>query len=146
MEMTESDRASRIQAVALGYRDYLRNQTDIEMAEIGAVDQSHGPDALVAAIERVDHALTQMIDLASVYTDDARMSLEPLLVPTAALVGEYLRVALTAEWMPDDGMQDALIIVLPNGIAADLVGVARTALLSGAPNFSAVIASLITEN
>lgn len=145
--MPASDRAKRLHAVAVGFRDYLQSQTDIELPDLGAVDRGNGHDALVMAVERIDLALGQMIDLATVYTDDARMSLEPLTVPTAALVGEYLRATLSATWLADEDdtarMDDALVIVLPNGIAADLTGVARSALLSGAPNFAAVITSLI---
>jgi len=148
--VTASDRASRVQAVALGFRDYLRNQTDIELpdlTDLGAIRAAHGSEGLIPVMERLDFALAQMIDLATVYTDDARMSLEPLTVPTAALVGEYLRTTLAATWLDDDDdTQDSLVIVLPNGIAADLTGVARSALLSGAPNFTAVITALISSD
>ena len=143
--MPANDRNQRIQELARGFRDYLLSQTDIELPDFGAVDHTYGPAALVMAIERLDLALTQLIDLATVYSDDARMSVEPLTVPTAALAGEYLRAGLGATWLIDDDAEHALITVLPNGIAADLTGVARSALLSGAPNFAAVITSLIDD-
>jgi hypothetical protein len=137
----------QIQDAAHRFRAYLLQGTDIELLEIGAVNSSHGPDVLVTAIERLDLALAQLIDLASVYSDDPRMSIEPLAVPTAALLGEYLRAALSAAWVLDDDHDtgESLVIALPNGIAADLTGVSRAALFSAAPNFSAVIEALLAE-
>jgi hypothetical protein len=101
---------------------------------------------LLVAVERLDLALGQLADLASVYDTSAGPSLEPLALPVAALTGEYLAAA-GSRWLPPDPddptPSDGLTIVTAGGIAIDLLGVARATLLSGAPNLAAVVERLV---
>lgn len=147
------ERNEQILALAERFREYLSHQTDIQIVPPGAVTTSDGSDAisLEIAFERLDAALGQLIDLASIYAEGqvATDALESLILPAAALAGEYLRAALDASWLPvDPEMPDAgsmLDLALPGGVAIDLVGVARAALLSTAPNLSAVARRIIED-
>lgn len=145
--MADANRASRdgrIAALAERLVVYVRQATEIELEPPGAVSDARGPAALLAAIERLDLALAQLTDLASVY-ESAGPPLEPLALPVAALTGEYLRHATGATWLtpdPDDPMtDDTLTLVTSDGVAIDLLGVTRAALLGGNPNLRAVVAS-----
>lgn len=142
-----SGRDRQIHALARQLIGHLAGQTDIELIQIGAVGAARGPDVLLTAIERLDAALAQLADLASVYGDDRQFSLDPLVLPVAALFGEYLRDATGASWHhpdPDDPMpDDELILLMPDGIAVDLLGVARAALVSNAPNLTAVARGVV---
>lgn len=133
------ERPRQIAALAERFRDYLTHQTDTDMLEIEAVATDHGLGVL-AAFERLDAALAVLLDLASVY-ESARGTFEPLVLPAAALAGEYLRAAGLATWHEpeedDFGADDALVIVA-GPTAIDLAGVARAALASDRPNLSAV--------
>ena len=127
--------------------EYLRQQTDIQIDPPGAI----GPDAaaeLLAAFERLDLALGQLADLASIYDEGIGPALDGLALPLAALTGEHLRHTTAAQWLPHDpddpNPDDSLLLVTADGIAIDLLGVARAALLSGAPNLTAVVRQLIT--
>jgi hypothetical protein len=143
-----ANRNDQIAALADQFVVYLRQGTDIEIAAPGAVSDARGSAALLAAVERLDLALGQLLDLASVY-EMAGPSLEPFTMPAAALTGEYLRHATGATWLPpdpDDPMpDDTLTIVTAGGIAIDLLGLARATLLSGNPNLRAIVARLIEE-
>ncbi len=146
--MSASERAGQIAALAHRLVEYLQQQTGNDIVEPGAVSNAYGPSHFLLAFERLDAALDQIGDLASVYADDPRATLEPLVLPTAALAGEYLRAALGARWHEpnDDPLAgEALILVLPDGIAIELVGVARAAILSSAPNLTAVARRLVGE-
>jgi hypothetical protein len=142
-----ANRDEQIAALATQFVAYLRQGTDVELEAPGAVSDAHGLDALLDAIERLDLALEQLVDLASVYDDGASMSLETLVVPAAVLTGEYLRVAGGASWLapdPDDpAPDDSLAIVTSDGIAIDLLGAARATLLSGAPNLRSIVERLL---
>lgn len=142
-----ASRDEQIAALAEQFVAYLRQATDIKLDTPGAVSDAHGPAALLAAVERLDLALAQLLDMASVYDDASSPSLEALALPAAALTGEYLRHATGARWLapdPDDPMpDDTLTLVTGDGIAIDLFGVTRAALLGGDPNLSAVIARLV---
>jgi hypothetical protein len=143
-----ANRDEQIAALATQFVAYLRQGTDVELDAPGVVSDAHGPAALLDAVERLDLALAQLVDLASVYDDGASMSLEPLVLPAAALTGEYLRAASGASWLapdPDDpAPDDTLAIVTTDGIAIDLLGAARATLLSGAPNLRSVVERLLT--
>lgn len=143
-----ASRDEQIAALATQFVAYLRQGTDVELDAPGAVSAARGPVAVLADIERLDLALAQLTDMASVYDSGASTSLEPLALPAAALTGEYLRHATGATWLspdPDDPMpDDALTIVTCDGIAIDLLGLSRATLLSGAPNLRAAVARLVT--
>jgi|GEM_PF-2921915 len=145
-DASPANRDEQIAALAGQFVAYLRQGTDVDIETPEAVSDARGFTVLLAAIERLDLALGQLLDFASVY-DDGSPSLEPLALPTAALTGEYLRHATGAEWLtpdPDDPMpDDSLTIVSADGIAIDLLGVARATLLSGAPNVRAIVTRLI---
>ncbi|HAX25854.1 MAG TPA: hypothetical protein DCX80_12565 [Chloroflexi bacterium] len=134
------ERSRQIAALAERFRDYLTHQTDTDILEIEAVATDHG--LCITAFDRLDVALELLLDMASVYSDagPARGALEPLILPAAALAGEYLRAAGLASWHEpgeDDLAIEALVIV-SGATAIDLDGVARAALASGRPSLSAV--------
>lgn len=135
------ERSRQIAALAERFRDYLTHQTDTDMLEIEAVATDHGLGVL-AAFERLDAALALLLDLASVYDDAGPTpgTLEPLVLPAAALAGEYLRAAGLAAWHEpdDDDLADDALIIIAGPAAIDLTGVARAALASDRPNLSAV--------
>lgn len=139
-------REQRIAGLANQLVEYLSQGTDVELDAPGAMSNAHGPDVVLGAIERLDLALGQLLDLASVY-DGATPSLEPLALPAAALTGEYLRNATGAAWLPPDPddprADDELTLVTSDGVALDLLGLARATLMSGDPNFRSVVARLI---
>ncbi len=135
------ERSRQIAALAERFRDYLTQQTDTDMTAIEAVATDHGL-AVFTAFERLDAALTLLLDLASVYDDaPARNTLDPLVLPAAALAGEYLRAAGLAAWHEpedDDIAGDSSLVIVAGTAAIDLAGVARAALASERPNLSAV--------
>jgi hypothetical protein len=141
-----ASREEQIAALATQFVVYLRQGTDVELDAPEAVSDAHGLSTVLDAIERLDLALGQMIDLASIYEDNSGPSLEPLALPAAALIGEYLRFGIDACWLPvdpDDPMpDDSMAIVTRDGIAIDLLGLARATLMSGAPNLRAVVERL----
>ena len=143
-----ASRDEQIAALAARFVVYLRQGTDVEIDDPGAVSDARGPAVLLAAVERLDLALVQLTDMASVYDSGASPALEPLALPAAALTGEYLRHATGATWLapdPDDPMpDDTLMIVTSDGIAIDLLGLTRVALLGGEPNLRAVVVRLVT--
>jgi hypothetical protein len=142
-----ASRDEQIAALAEQLVAYLRHATDVELEAPGVVSDAHGPDLLLAAISRLDHALAQLIDLASIYDVGGGPSLEAFALPAAALTGEYVRHTTGAAWLapdPDDPMpDDTLMLVTSDGLAVDLLGVARATLLGGNPNLSAVVARLV---
>jgi hypothetical protein len=104
------------------------------------------PDGVTSAVAQLDEALGQLADLAGVYGHDPRADLEAFTLPAAALVGAYLHQAAGAEWLEPLIDADATVqIAMPNGLAIDLTGFARATLLSGAPNFSALLPKLLAE-
>ncbi|HMM43717.1 MAG TPA: hypothetical protein PKA95_17620 [Thermomicrobiales bacterium] len=135
------ERSRQIATLAEQFRDYLTHQTDTDMPKIEAVATDYGLGVL-AAFERLDAALALLLDLASVYDDagPARGALEPLVLPAAALAGEYLRAAGLAAWHEsgDDDLADDALIIVAATTAIDLTGVARAALASERPNLSAI--------
>lgn len=128
-------RQRQLVELARGFSAQLSAQTGVELL---AFDRA--PVAgLTAALERLDLALAQLADLASVYGDDSRAMLDPLNVPAAAVVGEYLRAARAGAWRaPNPGDTDSLVIVLPGGTTLDLLAIARRAFADGAPCFAAL--------
>lgn len=137
------ERSHLIAALAERFRDYLTSQTDTDMTQIEAVDDPHGLD-VVQAFERLDAALSVLVDLASVYDDMPRSTLESLVLPAAALAGEYLRVAGFAEWYPlEEGDPDDDLTIVAGSSAIELTGVVRAALAGERPNLSAVAQRIV---
>jgi hypothetical protein len=135
-----SDRDEQFTALAKQFSDYLHGQTGIALEPPVAGE----PASLRQSIERLDLALAQIADLASVYGADHRSDIEPLTVPTAVLTGEYLRIGIGAHWLePAFDGDGSLLLVTPDGVAIDLDGLARSALLSQQPNLSALVERLI---
>jgi hypothetical protein len=137
--------AGRMAELARGFHEYLVAQTDVALTQVdgGGVDDDA---ALAAAFQRLDLALGQMADLASVYGDDSRAVLDPLVVPVAALAGEYLCFGARAVWVepdPELPSDDSLPMLLANGVAVDLHGLARAALNRASPSLSAVMRALL---
>ncbi|RIK45227.1 MAG: hypothetical protein DCC58_07115 [Chloroflexi bacterium] len=133
-------RAAWLAELGRGFREYLVGQTEIDLVALESDDTT-----LIVAFERFDLALGQLADLASVYGDDSRGMLDPLVLPAAALTGEYLRVLAGAAWVepdPDVPADDSLLLVLANGLAIDLHGIARAALGGSGPGLGAAIARL----
>lgn len=112
---------------ARGFRHYLIDQTGIALPELGVVSASHDPVALQTAFDLLDHALAQLADLASVYSDTPQASLEPLVAPTTALAGEYLCQYLGARWQVAE--DDTTILVGERTLP--LHDIVRATVLSG---------------
>lgn len=130
------DRDRRLDELAGTFRAYLTDQTGVELPPVDGLAAAD----LRVALERLDLALGQLADLATVYGDDTRGMLDPLAAPSAALVGAYLRVTTGATWeAPDPSTADELAILLPGLPRLDLLGLARTALAGGAPRFAALV-------
>lgn len=143
-------------ALAANFAHYLSGLTGVAVTPPATLTPASGNPTdhspLLQAIERLDHALAQVIDLASVYGDDPRLTTEPLIAPVAVLAGAYLHASGAAAWLPrsehaapvGSGLPDEEIaIATPNGYALDLQGVARVALFSGAPNLHAIVAQTL---
>jgi hypothetical protein len=135
-----SARDTQFAELARQFSDYLHGQTGI-MLELPVAGQ---PASLMQSIQRLDLALAQIADLASVYGADHRSDIEPLTVPTAVLTGEYLRIGLGAHWLEPAYEGDvSLLLVTRDGVAIDLDGLARSALMSQQPDLSALVERLI---
>lgn len=142
MEDAMSERDRQLTEYARSFAEYLESQTGILLSP---PDAQH-PATLRESFERLDLALGQIADLASVYGDDSRHDIEPLTVPAAVLAGEYLRVGLDAHWLEPAYEDDAaLLLATPDGIALDMDGVARTALMSPQPNLTALVDRLLNQ-
>ncbi len=134
--------SQRREEYARSFAEYLQSQTGMHLAPPEAEDL----EGLRRSFERLDLALGQIADLASVYGDDSRHDIEPLTVPTAVLAGEYLRVGLDARWLePAYEGDGALLLATPDGIALDMDGLARTALMSVQPNLTALVDRLLNR-
>lgn len=134
------DRDEQFASFARQYADYLRSQTAIDLVPPAKDDEA----GLRASFEQLDLALAQISDLASVYGSDPRSDIEPLTVPTAVLAGELLRVGIGARWMePAFEGDGSLVLITSDGVALDLDGVARAALMSSQPNLTAVLDRLL---
>jgi hypothetical protein len=146
VRMTASDPANiaeRFASIAHGFRAFLIDQTGIELVEIGAVDSLPGPFALRAALDALDTAVAQVTDMASVYAEGPHAPLEPFVLPTAVLAGEYIKRVTGACWDPalEPGAERA-VVLLPDGNALDLSAIVRTMLAADALQ----LASLITPH
>lgn len=142
LDVNVTERDSQFAEYALGFEEYLRAHTAIDLQ----VPRAHDAQSLRASFEQLDLALGQIADLASVYGNDSRADIEPLTTPTAVLAGEYLRVGMGASWMePAYEGDQSLLLATPNGIALDLEGVARSTLMSSQPNLTALVDRLLEQ-
>jgi hypothetical protein len=140
-EQVLSERNTQFVHYAQQFAEYLRGQTAVEVTPPSTNDHA----ALLLSFERLDLALGQIADLASVYGADQRSDIEPLTTPTAVLAGEYLRIGLGACWLePVFEGDHTLMVVTPDGVALDLDGMARSALMSSQPNLTAIVRRLLT--
>lgn len=141
--MTARSDADRLSGLARQFREFLIHQTNVSLHDFGVESAACGPVALRAALERLDAALDQMSDLASVYADTNAGSLEPLIYPVAVLTGEYIRDTIGGQWQPPD--DDAppgdgtLNMKLTDGEVVDLTSVVRVAILAGTPSLSVMV-------
>ena len=135
----DGERAQQLTALAANFRAFLADQTGVELLLAEHVTANDLP----AALERLDLALGQLADLTTVYGDDSRGMLDPLVAPAAVAVGDYLRAALGASWQASDPLapNDA-VILMPGQPALDLLGLARVALAGGAPNLAALVTKI----
>jgi hypothetical protein len=136
----DDERAQQLTALAANFRAFLADQTGVELLSAEGLTTAELPTAL----ERLDLALGQLADLTTVYGDDSRGMLDPLVAPAAMAVGDYLRATLGASWQADDPLApEELVILVPGQPALDLLGLARMALSGGAPNLAALAAKLV---
>jgi hypothetical protein len=134
---SERQRQEQLTTLAANFRAFLAQQTGVELLPADGLDVA----ALPAALERLDLALAQLADLTTVYGDDSRGMLDPLVAPAAVAAGDYLRAALGATWQAADPFApEELVILVPGQPALDLLGLARVALAGGAPNLAKLLA------
>lgn len=137
------NRAVRMAELARVFREYLVGQTDVELVELDT-----GAATVALAFERLDLALGQLADLASVYGDESRGMLDPLVMPAAALAGEYLRLLAAAAWVepdPDLPPDDSLLLALASGVVIDLHGLVRAALAGPGAQLAAAIGGITPQ-
>lgn len=138
----ESTREADIKLAASRFAEYLRSQTAATVPDPGAVTDQVSLDA---AFSSLDAAIEQLLDLATAYGSDPRLDADPLVLPIAALTGEYLRVGADGVWLePDEDPDQTLVIRLPDGREIDLTGAARGCLLTGIPNLQGMVRRLFT--
>ena len=134
------ERNEALSEYARGFAEYLAAQTGVQLT----VPVSGDLDSLRMSFERLDLALGQIADLATIYGNDTRSDIEHLTAPTAVLIGEYLRAGLGARWLePAFDGDDSLMLITADGIALDLGGVARTTLMSPQPSLAALVERLM---
>jgi hypothetical protein len=133
-------RDEQIAEVARQFSHYLHDQTGANLMAPESVEA----DGVLEAFGRLDSALDQISGFASVYGVDPGNDLEPLVLPAAALCGEYLRHGAGARWVePDFEPETTLAIVTADGVAIDLTGAVRASLLSGMPNLKIMAEHLL---
>lgn len=137
---TTPSRDEQIAAIATQFTHYIETQTGEAVPVPSDVDATNVDEAFSA----LDAALDQMADLADVYGADRLQALEPLVLPTAALAGEYLIHGAGAAWIePVIDADTTLIVATPDGVAVDLTGSVRASLMSGVSNLRVMAARLI---
>jgi hypothetical protein len=139
-----ASQSERLYDLARQFRQFLIDQTNVELVDLGAAASNGGPEALRSALDRLDAALSQLADLGSVYAETSSSSLEPVVYPVTALAGEYIRATIGGEWQAADDTfpgDDTLIISLADDEFLDLLAVVRAALLSGPPRLAAMVRS-----
>lgn len=134
------DREQQIADVASQFLVFIEVQT----GSVPPVPDNLETAGLLDAIEALDSSLDQLADLADVYGADRMRSIEPLVLPSAALVGEYLRAAAGATWIePIIDADTTLVIAMPGGVAVDLTGAVRASMMSGVSNLRLMVDRLL---
>lgn len=137
---TLNEREEQLSNYARGFAEYLAAQTGVEIS----MPENQDADHLRGSIERLELALEQLADLASVYGEDSRHDVEPLVMPTAVLAGEYLRVGAGARWLePAFDGDTALLLAMPDGVALDMHGLAHSTLVSPHQHLTTVVNRLL---
>lgn len=135
-----TDRNKQIAEIAGQFLEFIEVQTGSSPPLPEDVRESDMVDAFAA----LDTSLDQIADLANVYGSDRMQSIEPLVLPAAALVGEYMRYGSGAEWIEPAMDEDTtLIIATSDGVAVDLTGAVRSSLHSGMSNLKIMVQRLI---
>ena len=133
-------RDEQIRAVASQFIRFIELQTDSAPPDPDSVD----PDSLISAAGELDAALNQLVDMGDAYGTDRMSAAEPLVLPAAAVLGEYLRAGASARWEePEVDADTTLIVATPDGIAIDLTGAVRASLLTGEANLRMMIERLV---
>ncbi len=134
------DREAQIAGVAGQFVAFIDAQT----GSAPPAPESVAQDDLLSAFQELDSSLDQLADLADVYGTDRLQAIEPLVLPAAALVGEYMRHAAGARWVePLIDADTTLIIATADGVAVDLTGAVRASLLSGMSNLKTMAMRLL---
>ncbi len=134
------EREKQIADIAAQFVDFIDTQTGSKLIQPGCIEASD----LQSAFSALDEALDQLADLADVYGSDRMRSIESLVLPAAALVGEYMRNSAGAVWLePIIDADTTLIIATSDGIAVDLTGAVRASLMSGMSNLRKMVDRLL---
>lgn len=140
MDQDDLTREEQLSRLASQFAEYLRAQTGIDLPDPETVPS----DELDAAFSRLDAALQQIGDLAVVYGSDPRADYEPLVLPSAALAGEYLRAGAGARWLqPEVDGDTTALLATADGVAVDLTGAVRATMLTGFPNLRGMVDRLL---
>jgi hypothetical protein len=135
-----AERDEQIAAVASHFVEYVEAHTDVRLSMPQGVEPAGVDDAFAS----LDAALDKLNDLADVYGADRMQALDSLVLPTAALAGEYLRHGAGARWVePLIDADTTLVIATRDGVAVDLTGAVRASFLSGVSNLRVMAARLI---
>ncbi len=133
------ERTTMLSEIASQVVEFLRNDTGVEVFHPTDVTEA----SLSDAFDRLDAAIGQLNDLASVYAPGAQADVEPLALPVAVLTGEYLCVAAGGVWLePEDDPDATVWILMPEQAATDLTSAVRISLLSGQPDMAAIMRKL----
>ncbi|MFW6074206.1 MAG: hypothetical protein ACOC9Y_01330 [Chloroflexota bacterium] len=140
---TDIPEPTEIETLASRFAEYLEIQTDAQIPAPDSVSEA----TLVESVERLDAALNQLMDLASIYGSDPRLDIEPLALPSAALYGEYLRHATGGAWKKTgDGHDESLIMTFDGAGHVDVLAAVRGSLFSGMSNLAAMARDVIAAN
>jgi len=134
------EREEQIADVASHFVHFIEAQTGSKLQHPECIE----PSDLIAVFAALDESLNQLADLADVYGSDRMRAIESLVLPTAALVGEYMRNAAGAVWLePIIDADTTLIIATSDGVAVDLTGAVLASLMSGMSNLRMMVDRLL---
>jgi hypothetical protein len=123
----------QISWLAAEFARYVRDQTGVAVLDPSEVAIGR----LAEAAGRLEIALAQLMDFATVYGSDSSSDLGQFAVPVAALLGEYLQAAAGAVWLEGQpGDFSLLLLRLPDGALVELTSTVRSMLGGGVPNLA----------